>query len=138
MNARSFVFLFLATLGLLVSCSGQNPALETPVPVVIENASQAIAAVQRQYPEVADINPVLTPQPFDPDYVVVFDRDNQWDLIFVTGSGDCPSGCLNNYYWYFSVVPEGRIEKMGEYSSEFDPSSNGSIVKGSPLWGYPR
>jgi hypothetical protein len=104
----------------------------------ISTASEAIRAVQAQYKEVSQIKPNLTPQPFVPDRVAVNDYEDRWDLVFVTGSGDCPSGCLNNYYWYFSVWKDGKIEKIGEFSREFISSSNSYEEKGTPLWGVPR
>jgi hypothetical protein len=104
----------------------------------INTASEAIRAIQAQYKEVSQIKPNLTPEPFIPDRVVINDYEDRWDIVFVTGSGDCPSGCLNSYYWYFSVWKDGKIEQVGEFSREFVSSTNSYEEKGAPLWGVPR
>jgi hypothetical protein len=130
-------FALVLFLSSLVAC--QFPASGIPTTKVpINTASEAIAGIRAQYPEVSGITPHLTPQPFVPDHVIVFERDGRWDIIFSTGSGDCPSGCLNNYYWYFSVWPDGTIEKEGEFSRVFVSASNSYQETGIPMWGFPR
>jgi hypothetical protein len=119
------------------ACGPRNmPPLPTQAP--LSSLPEAISAIQAQYAEVSRIKPVLTPQPFVPDRVIVFDRSDHWDIIFATGSGDCPSGCLNLYYWYFSAWKDGKVEKIGEYSREFKPAINGYEEKGKTFWGYPH
>lgn len=104
----------------------------------IKTSSEAIQLIQATFSEVAQIDPNLTPKDFDPDKVSVLERGNRWDIVFQTGSGDCPAGCINNYYWYFSVWQDGQVQKMGQFSRVFVPSKNGYEEKGSPLWGIPR
>jgi hypothetical protein len=129
----SAIFLFLSG---ITACELRN-GKDRPTGG-IHTAPEAIATVQAQYKEVSNIKPNLTPEPFVPDRVIVNDYGNRWDIIFSTGSGDCPSGCLNNYYWYFSVWPDGKIEKVGEYSRVFVPSTDSYEEEGVPLWGIPR
>lgn len=104
----------------------------------VGSSSEAIQLIQANFAEVSQIKPNLTPKPFDPDRIVVLERGNRWDIVFQTGSGDCPAGCLNNYFWYFSVWQDGRVKKMGQFSRVFVSSLNSMQEKGSPLWGIPR
>ncbi|MDP3998238.1 MAG: hypothetical protein Q8P89_01310 [bacterium] len=104
----------------------------------VETSSEAIGLIQANFEEVSKIKPNLTPKPFDPDNVSVLERGDRLDIVFQTGSGDCPAGCLNSYYWYFSVWQNGQVEKMGEFSRVFVSSSNSYEEKGLPLWGIPR
>lgn len=104
----------------------------------VESVDEAIQLVQASFPEVAQIKPNLTPKDFGSDKVSVLERGDRWDIVFQTGSGDCEAGCINSYYWYFSVWQDGRVQKMGEFSRVFVSSSNSYQENGSPLWGIPR
>jgi hypothetical protein len=104
----------------------------------IETGVDAIHAIQAEYSEVSNIKIILTPQPFESQWISIKDKDYGWDIIFFEGSGDCPAGCLNNYFWYFTVHRDGKIIKAGEYSRVFQPVNNSYQETGVPLWGYPR
>lgn len=104
----------------------------------IVSSIDAIQAVQAKYDEVATIEMVLTPAPFKSQLIVVYEKQYGWEIVFYQGSGDCPSGCINNYFWYFSVYRDGNITKAGEYSRVFRPDKNDYQETGSPLWGYPK
>lgn len=119
---------------LVFSGCQDNPPTEKRITKV----SDAIAVVQENFNDVSAIKPLLTPQPSQPDLIIAFDRDDHWDLVFKTGSGDCAAGCLNNYYWYFTVGRDGKVEKVGEFSRVFTPSSNDFTESGTPMWGFPR
>jgi hypothetical protein len=41
-------------------------------------------------------------------------RNNVKQLIFWHGEGDCPAGCIDNWYWYFSVFPDCSVRYDGE------------------------
>ncbi len=144
------IFLTTITAEPVVATQGVDSATFTPsqltLTVQTENSPnkgslsgyESIVAIQNRFPEVASIRPLLTPEPIKPDHVVIYELDGKWDIIFITGSGDCPSGCLNNYFWYFSAWPNGKIIKVGEFSRVFDSKTNSFIEKGIPYWGVPK
>lgn len=58
------------------------------------------------------------------------------ELTFVTGSGDCPAGCIEHAYETYLVEPEGTVtficaESDGPSSSP--PASTGRVVGGLPF-----
>ena len=114
-------------------------SMETTLPpgTSVTSTEEAIRAVQGRFPEVAGIRPLLTPEPFQGDRVIAREREDGWQIIFVHGVGDCATGCLSTYYWYFDVWSDGVIEQAGEFSRVFEPSK-GYIESGTPLWGVPR
>lgn len=59
-----------------------------------------------------------------------------WKLIFWQGSDDCPSGCINNHYWYFIVHKNGNVEKIGEYEKIYNSRKNAPDETGSPIWDF--
>lgn len=62
--------------------------------------------------------------------------DLGWKLMFWQGSGDCPAGCINDHYWYFTVDKNGEVEKIGEYERIFNSRKNSYDEKGSPIWDF--
>lgn len=65
-------------------------------------------------------------------------RADGWDLIFWEGSGDCPAGCINNHYYYFSAKKDGGVTKVGEYVRLFNSDKNAFDTTGAPMWGVPK
>jgi hypothetical protein len=63
---------------------------------------------------------------------------NGWNLIFWEGWGDCPSGCINNRYVYFTVTRAGSISRVGEYLRVYNSAMNVFEVTGQPRFGVPR
>ena len=136
------LFLF-ASLALQISCSIAMPSpspvpSSAPTPSPVPNADAAIALVKSQFTEVARINKTAAGAIGRSQDITVLDRADGWDLVFWQGDGDCPAGCINNRYWYFSVKKDGRVSKAGEYARVYNPSTNAFEVSGSPLWGVPR
>jgi len=93
--------------------------------------------VQANFKELSGFNLNLTPQPFQADLVFFLDRKDRKDVVFQHGEHDCPSGCLDHYYWYFSVWPDGKIEKVGAFQ-RVRGTNNQYVEEGTPMWGYPR
>lgn len=105
-----------------------------------ETLQDAIGAVKERYPMVAEIDALEDTS--DPvigvsENIFVIDRPAGWNLVFWEGSGDCPSGCLNDHYWYFSVEASGEIEFTGEYRRDFDARTGGYVESGVPMWEIP-
>lgn len=115
------------------------PVILTPLPArQVRSSIEAIQLIQTIFPEVSGIRLILTPRPFDTDKISVFERGDRWDIVFSHGEGDCQMGCINNYYWYYRVWPDGRATKEGEFSRVFDSPTNSYIESGAPQWGIPR
>jgi len=127
-------FLILALLLLIQGCVFNFRQTSSP----ILDAQSAIKAIQENYSEVRNIEPVLTPTFNSTSLIKVIEKNEGWDIVFYQGEGDCPSGCINSYFWYFSVDTDGTIKKIGEYSRVFYPKVNGYKENGSPMWGFPK
>ena len=50
---------------------------------------------------------------------------NTWHIVMVHGYGDCPSGCINRDYYYFTTIPGGApvyVDSWANSSSNQAPS----------------
>jgi hypothetical protein len=108
----------------------------TPTPV--SATESAIALVKSKFPELAHIK---SSPPFSigasTNITVVYPRIDAIYLVFWEGSGDCPAGCINNRYYYF-MVKDNVVTKMGEYSRIYNEAKNNFETTGAPLWGVPK
>jgi len=104
---------------------------------VINTQDAAVAAIKKNYPEVANINPKGANLIGATTDIKVVSRQDTWQIVFWEGWGDCPSGCINQRYHYFTVERNGRVNKIAEYSRIFIAEKNAYEEKGSPLWGVP-
>jgi len=102
---------------------------------------QVIAAVHQQMPTLADITVIEGMDPNlggDGNRIYAFAHDDGFRLIFKRGSGDCPSGCIDNEYWYFATDERCVPAPAGHYASAYTNPGNCFKVEGAPLWGRPR
>jgi hypothetical protein len=135
-------FLLLAAVG-LAACTGSGggasaaPSLEaTGSPLVPESAApsadgpvttpeQAWAAVKASDPRFANI------MPKDPDLigqsawyeVVPASGVGAFIVTVNVGWGDCPSGCIDQHVWTFSVAPDGTVTLQSETGDEPPPDA---------------
>ncbi|MBI4791045.1 MAG: hypothetical protein HY782_28780 [Chloroflexi bacterium] len=107
-------------------------------PIIISNAQAAIAAVKSRFPEMGKIKPAGAGMIGASTDIKVVERADGWDLAFWEGWGDCPAGCINHRYSYFSVKKDGRLQKAGEYSRIYNATGNSFDTTGAPLWGVPK
>ncbi len=114
------------------------PPSPSPVSPSVRNADAAIALVKSQFAQVAKIQKTGTGVIGASQNIFVFERADGWDLAFWEGSGDCPAGCINDHYYYFSVKKDGRVAKVGEYTRAYEWSTNSFDVTGAPMWGVPK
>lgn len=49
-------------------------------------------------------------------FVTVSATSAGYELIFVTGSGDCPAGCIDHTFTKFTVARDGTVEKRCEWA----------------------
>ncbi len=110
----------------------------TPTAVPIANADAAIAAVKARYAEAAKINKAKAGVIGGSTDITVIERGDGWDLVFWQGWDDCPAGCINHRYYYFSVKQDGRLQKIGEYARVHNAATNSFDSTGAPQWGVPK
>ncbi len=126
----------------MVSASVQSTPMALPIPsrspLPVTNADAAIAVIKAQFPQVAKIQKIGSGIIGASQNIFVFERHDGWDIAFWEGSGDCPAGCINNIYYYFSVKKDGRLTKVGEYTRIYNSSTNSFDVTGSPMLGVPK
>jgi hypothetical protein len=102
---------------------------------------QVIAAVHQQMPALADITVIEGMDPNlggDGNRIYAFAHDDGFRLVFKRGSGDCPSGCIDNEYWYFATDERCVPAPVGHYLATYMSGGNCLKVEGTPLWGRPR
>ncbi len=112
--------------------------VNTPIPRSVQDAEAAIAAVKAQFPQVAKIQKKGAGMIGGTTDITVLQRAASWDIAFWEGWGDCPAGCINNRYSYFSLQPDGRVIQAGEYTRVFDADKNSFNTTGAPMWGVPK
>ncbi len=113
-------------------------ATATSAPAPIANADAAIAAVKAKFTEVSKIQKMGAATIGASSDIKVFERTDGWDIAFWEGWGDCPAGCINNRYHYFTVKKDGRVTKVGEYARIFNGDKNSLDTTGTPRWGVPK
>ncbi|MDE3087840.1 MAG: hypothetical protein KGJ80_00450 [Chloroflexota bacterium] len=133
------IFVGLILLLLITACAAPSePPVATPSPMPIENSDAAIAATKTRYPEVAKIQKTGAGLIGASTNITTLERADGWDLVFWEGWGDCPAGCINNRYYYFSVKKDGTIIQAGEYARNYNANTNSFDTSGVPMWGIPR
>lgn len=121
----------------IVSLNTSSTLPPASLPAAIANADAAIAAVKAKF-DVARIQKSGSRVIGASTNITVLEHADGWDLVFWEGSGDCPAGCINNHYYYFSVKKDGRVNKVGEYSSSYVFLTNSFETTGAPMWGVPK
>jgi hypothetical protein len=91
-----------------------SPSLHASPPAgPVDTAEEALAAVVAEHPEFADH--LLLPLPGgDPmigmsSWAVVAGTEDGFQVTFVTGSGDCPAGCMEHRLDVYLVAPDGTV-----------------------------
>ncbi|HEX7594257.1 MAG TPA: hypothetical protein VF429_08815 [Anaerolineae bacterium] len=121
----------------LTACAApENPVSSSPAS--ISNADSAIAAVKARFPAVTQIEKTPKGTIGASTNITALDRADGWDLVFWEGWGDCPAGCINNRYYYFSVKQDGSVAQVGEYARVFNADKNSFDLTGAPMWSVPK
>lgn len=106
--------------------SGGHLSLNFSVPMDIATLKD----IYESSPEVE--NAFLSGGCLDGDEIFFLPKGDSWHFVFKHGWGDCPSGCINNHYYYFTFNKQkGTVTKEGELPA--DKSRSGGIY----LWGIP-
>jgi hypothetical protein len=123
----------------LTACAApENPVSSSPVPVPTSSADSAVAAVKARFPAVAKIEKTLKGTIGASTNITTLERADGWNLVFWEGWGDCPAGCINNRYSYFSVKQDGSVAQVGEYARVFNADKNSFDLTGAPMWSVPK
>ena len=84
----------------------------------IKLEQKIIDAIKEKYPEVSSIN--NTASPFDGQGISgEVGGNGSYTIVFYQGWGDCPSGCMSEHWWYFSVNWNGEISLTHEIGDPF-------------------
>lgn len=101
--------------------------------------SELLAAVHAQRLDLADIDTIYDPRGgiSDGSYVYVFQKaDGGFALAFKRGIGDCPSGCIENDYFYFETDGSCTPSAVGQV---MQTEPEGCYTADSqPRWDLPR
>jgi hypothetical protein len=109
------------------SCSGKTLA-------------DVIAAIHALDPSLADIVAIYNPADgtSDGSFIYAYARgDGGFDVVLRRGQGDCPAGCTDNEYFYFSTDGGCRPQKVGHYRAAWGTGSGCLEVEGAPMWNHP-
>lgn len=110
----------------------------TPAVTPLANAESAITTIKAMYPEVDKIQKSDAGVIGASTNITTIERADGWDFVFWEGSGDCPSGCIDNTYYYFSAKKDGSVAKVGEYTRTYNADKNAFDTTGTPMWGVPK
>jgi hypothetical protein len=116
----------------------EGPVVNPPTPQSAQDADAAIAVVKAKFPQFAKIQKKSAGMIGATTDITALQRADGWDLVFWEGWGDCPAGCINNRYSYFSVKKDGRVTQAGEYTRVFNADKNSFDTTGAPMWGVPK
>ncbi len=134
-----FKALAVLLVAFVTACAAPEvPVVNTPTPVSVPDADTVIAVVKAKFPEVAKIQKKSSGTIGATTDITALQRADGWDLVFWEGWGDCPAGCINNRYSYFSVKQDGSVTKAGEYTRVFNADKNSFDTTGAPMWGVPK
>ncbi len=116
-------------------------ALTAPGPGACAGTTLAavIAAIHARWPELADVSRLHQPEPRragDGSAIHAFTPDGGFALAFKRGGGDCPAGCTEHEYWYFTTDATCAAEQVGHYRAGW-LSGACLTATGTPLWGLP-
>jgi hypothetical protein len=101
--------------------------------------SSVIEKIQALDPSLADIGTIYAPAggTGDGSFIYPYGRgDGGFDVVFKRGLGDCPAGCTENDYRYFSTDQACRPQKVGQYHAAWGADSC-LEVEGTPMWNHP-
>lgn len=99
---------------------------------------QVIDAVHATHPELADIVRIFSADTFpDGSFIYAFAASMGFKLVFVRGSGDCPSGCIEREYWYFQTDASCTPVLVGSYHPRRGEGDGGCPNYGTPMWALP-
>jgi len=82
----------------------------------------------------------LAPYPYsgmDGNRTHAFLTNEGFALVDKSGSGDCESGCIDNWYAYYMTDDNCELQLVGSYDPPIASSEGCLELVGEPLWGIP-
>jgi len=110
----------------------RNNTSEIDTQIQIYSEDQAIKVIQDNYSDVKNVNRCNGFNCNSNIRTKYLEVNSTWKVEFYQGSGDCPAGCINSHYWYFTINSSGKISKEGEYSRTFNSRINAYDETGKP------
>jgi hypothetical protein len=105
-----------------------------------QSLGDVLDAVRAAEPELAGVTALYDPAGQyvgDGSFIYAYLRsDGGFDVVFKLGFGDCPSGCTENDYRYFSTDGACAPAQVGRYHARWGLQSC-LEVDGAPMWGNP-
>lgn len=115
------------------STPGENACAGTTLGAVL-------AAVRAAYPELADITTIYNPARQvlgDGSFVYPYQQTGGgFAVVLKRGLGDCPSGCTENFFYYFETDAACVVAQVGRYHASWGDGTCLS-VEGIPRWSHP-
>lgn len=101
--------------------------------------AEVLRGIEALRPDLNDVTTLYAPDPDrggDGSYKYAFVKPNGGFAVVVKrGSGDCPSGCIVNDYWYFETGVGCEVQEIGEAHRGGDGCMQADQL---PRWGIPR
>lgn len=104
------------------------------------SVEEFVRAIRAQNPELADVTEMhaeVSDGESASYYVTFIENDGGLRAVFQQGSGDCPSGCIDNLFHYFEAGDTCEPVLAGSYSNVQNYDDNCREISGEPRWGYP-
>jgi hypothetical protein len=114
------------------TASGPSPCGTTPLGDVLD-------AIRASEVTLADIQTIYNPATSagDGSFIYAYDVGALgFDIVFKRGLGDCPAGCTENDYQYFSTDASCEPTKVGHYHTAWGTGTC-LTVDGAPMWAHP-
>ncbi len=114
------------------TASGASPCGTTPLGDLLD-------AIRASDATLADIKTIYNPatSASDGSFIYAYDVGALgFDIVFKRGLGDCPSGCTENDYQYFSTGANCQPTNVGHYHAAWGTGTC-LTVDGAPMWAHP-
>jgi hypothetical protein len=98
-----------------------------------------LAQIDAAQPALADIQTIYDPATAggDGSFIYPYARpDGGFDVVFKRGLGDCPAGCTENDYLYFSTNATCTPVQVGHFHVGWGAGTC-LMIDGAPMWGHP-
>jgi hypothetical protein len=100
------------------SAPGASAGSAAPVDGTIDTPEEALAAVALVAPQYLGYGPRDLDVIGQSSWVDTSRTAEGFEITFVTGSGDCPAGCIEHQFARYEVRTDGTVRLLCEWRSE--------------------